>query len=233
MNKKNKKFISFDQAIDEILNDFRVDANQNHLFAEVYAFLAGGEAVAGEEKCPPFGLMYVGIWYQPSVLEERVFYSLQDFAELLAQAFNFEHSGPQEICKIYRTVMDVQAYFGPGPHGDAGIWVETEMENFGCMQCGHCCLNLNDSYCTSAYEGDILRWKEEGRLDILEYVVAGDLWISPKTDKDVDRCPWLRKLPKKDKYICKIHDTKPKHCREYPKSKKHALRTGCKGFASS
>lgn len=233
MNKKNKKFLSFDQAIDEILNDFQVDANQNHLFAEVYAFIAGGEAAAGEKECPPFGIKYPGIWYQPSVLEKRVFYSLQDFAELLAQAFKIEHPDRHEICKIYSMVMGVQAYVGPGPLGDAGIWFETEMENFGCIQCGHCCLNLNDSYCTSAHEEDILRWKEEGRLDILEYVMAGDLWVSPRTGRDVDRCPWLRKLPKKNKYICKIHDTKPKHCREYPKSKKHALKTGCKGFAAS
>ncbi len=61
-------------------------------------------------------------------------------------------------------------------------------------------------------------------------------WVSAKvakhqkTGESVNRCPWLRKLPKKDKYICKIHETKPEHCLNFPKSKRHALENGCKGF---
>ncbi|MBT4377022.1 hypothetical protein HOD29_06630 [archaeon] len=57
-----------------------------------------------------------------------------------------------------------------------------------------------------------------------------DIWISPKTRDDVSRCPWLRKLPKQEKYICRIQDLKPTHCRMYPQSKKHAEKTGCRGF---
>lgn len=79
----------------------------------------------------------------------------------------------------------------------------------------------------------------EGRYDILEWVNSiylgedhyiHDIWISPKTGDDVERCPWLRKLPKQDKYICRIHDVKPEHCRNYPKSREHAEKTGCRGF---
>jgi len=232
MPKKNKKFLSPDQAITEILVDFKFEPKQYDLFAEVYTSLVGGEVVVGEEKCPPFGLKYHGIWYRAGVLEEKEFYSLQDFPDLLAQAFISKSPGEDEICKIYSMVMGVKAYVGAGPLGDAGIWVETEMERFRCIQCGHCCLELADSYCTNAYEEDIVRWEKEGRWDILEYVVGGDLWISPRTSQDVTRCPWLRKLPNKNRYICRIHYTKPRHCREYPKSKKHALQTGCRGFAS-
>jgi Fe-S-cluster containining protein len=47
---------------------------------------------------------------------------------------------------------------------------------------------------------------------------------------DVKRCPLLRKLPNQEKYICRIHDLKPEHCRAYPRSRKHAQKTGCKGF---
>jgi len=231
MPKKNKKFLSPDQAITEILVDFRFEPKQYDLFAEVYTSLMGGKAVVGEAKCPPFGLKYGGIWYQPGVLGKREFYSLQDFPDLLAHAFISKSPGENEICKIHSMVMDVKAYVGAGPLGITGIWVETEMEKFRCIQCGHCCLEL-DAHNTSAQEEDVVRWKKEGRWDILEYVVAGDLWISPRTNRDVNRCPWLRKLPNKNRYICRIHDTKPKHCREYPKSKKHALQTGCKGFAS-
>jgi len=82
-------------------------------------------------------------------------------------------------------------------------------------------------------------WEREGRFDILEWVdpihisedhYIYDIWINPKTGADVSRCPWLRKFPKQDKYICRIHDVKPEHCRKYPSSMKHAEETGCKGF---
>ena len=188
--------------------------------------------MVGEAECPPFGIEYGGIWYQSGVLEKRKFYSLQEFPDLLAKAFISKDPGGDQICELYGKVMEVKAYVGTGPLGVTGIWVETEMEKFRCIQCGHCCLEL-DAYSTTAHKEDILRWQKEGRGDILEYVVGGDLWISPRTDRDVNRCPWLRKLPNENRYICRIHDTKPKLCREYPKSKKHALQTGCKGFSST
>ena len=111
-------------------------------------------------------------------------------------------------------------------------------KGFKCKQCGHCCLNLLDAFCTTADPEDIELWEKEGRDDILAWVVnvstddfpVYDLWISPTTGEEVERCPWLRKLPNKNKYICRIHDVKPKHCKEYPRSRKHAKETGCKGF---
>ncbi len=110
------------------------------------------------------------------------------------------------------------------------------MEKFECLQCGHCCLDLSDAFETSVPDSDVLRWERENRYDILEWVVSfaelNDIWINPKTGEPVDRCPWLRKLPKKDKYICRIHETKPEHCRNFPKSKRHALDDHCKGFSA-
>ncbi len=100
-------------------------------------------------------------------------------------------------------------------------------------------VNLNDACCTVADDDDVKRWEKAGREDILEYVahiefegqrVCSDIWINPRIGDNVDRCPWLRKLPQQNKYICRIQDVKPKHCREYPKSRKHAEETGCKGF---
>lgn len=113
------------------------------------------------------------------------------------------------------------------------------IDGFKCKQCGKCCLNLRDAFETCATEEDVLFWEKEGREDILAWVdpiplgdeqFIYDIWISPTTGDDVPRCPWLRKRPKKDKYICRIHDVKPQHCREYPRSRKHAEETGCKGF---
>ncbi len=111
--------------------------------------------------------------------------------------------------------------------------------DFKCKQCGNCCLNLNDAFQTSVLKEDIELWKREGRDDILDWVMpieigerkyVYDIWLNPKTGDDVQRCPWLRKLPNKNKYQCRINDVKPKHCQDYPISKKHASETGCKGF---
>lgn len=112
-------------------------------------------------------------------------------------------------------------------------------QDFECKQCGQCCLNLHDAFQTSVSDEDVAMWRKAGRDDILEWVdsipLGGenyihDIWINPRTGDDVWRCPWLRKLPKQDKYICRIHDMKPEHCRNYPKSQKHAEETGCRGF---
>jgi Fe-S-cluster containining protein len=112
-------------------------------------------------------------------------------------------------------------------------------KNFNCKQCGNCCLNLSDSFQTRVPDDDVQMWKQESRWDILEWVdsipmvenhYVHDIWISPVTRDNVVRCPWLRKLPNQDKYICRIHDVKPTHCRKYPKSRKHAEETGCRGF---
>ena len=112
-------------------------------------------------------------------------------------------------------------------------------KDFHCKQCGNCCLYLGDAFETCATDQDIHLWNEKGRDDILDWVdpiqIGGgqyvyDIWISPTTGEDVQRCPWLRKLPNRDKYICRIHEVKPQHCREYPRSRKHADETGCRGF---
>lgn len=103
-----------------------------------------------------------------------------------------------------------------------------------CKQCGHCCLNLG-AYQACASVEDIARWEENGRDDILEWVnEVGpgiyDIWISPRTGDDVNRCPWLRKLPRENKYICRIQAMKPEICRVFPVSREHAEEKGCAGF---
>ena len=112
-------------------------------------------------------------------------------------------------------------------------------KGFNCKQCGNCCLNLSGAINVCATEEDIQLWEDNDRDDILDWVdaihlsedqVIYDIWVSPRTGDDVQRCPWLRKLPKQDKYICRIQDMKPEHCRNYPLSREHADTTGCPGF---
>ncbi|HKI47776.1 MAG TPA: hypothetical protein VKA69_00500, partial [Desulfobacteria bacterium] len=75
---------------------------------------------------------------------------------------------------------------------------------------------------------DILAWVDI--ISLGESHQVYDIWINPRTGDDVARCPWLRKLPGINKYICRIQDMKPEHCREYPLSREHATETGCPGF---
>ena len=109
-------------------------------------------------------------------------------------------------------------------------------DEFQCQLCGKCCLEY--AYNLQVTEEDMCRWEEEGRRDILQWVsrigvgeyLALDFPIHPETGDEVDRCPFLRKLPRKDVYICRIHDTKPDACRRFPLSREKAERIGCPGL---
>jgi Fe-S-cluster containining protein len=88
-------------------------------------------------------------------------------------------------------------------------------------------------------EEDIALWTDRGRADILEWVhfrpigdgdYSYEVWIDPRTKEEVERCPWLEKLPDGAGYVCKIHDVKPSICRHFPGSKKHAQEIGCVGL---
>ena len=83
-----------------------------------------------------------------------------------------------------------------------------------CNQCGKCCTLYSDGG-LSASESDIERW-ETYRPEISEYVRGGKIWISPVTGEQMVRCPWLRKLPKQNKYICRIYFDRPDDCKYYP-----------------
>jgi len=172
-----------------------------------------------------------GLWIKYQGSEQ--FYYGTDLVDFFLDLLS---SKPAEaVSMVYAEIEWVQASIAKHPKtGATGLLVETEMEKFKCVQCGQCCLDLSDAYQTSAPESDINRWKREQRFDILEWVGTfegmNDIWISPRTGEYVNRCPWLRKLPKKSKYICRIHGTKPEKCRNFPKSKRHALDNGCKGF---
>lgn len=98
---------------------------------------------------------------------------------------------------------------------------------FECKQCGKCCLKYGA--CLQASDDDLDRWEEEGREDILALAYYGDLWVD-REHKEAIRCPWLRKLPGKDKYICRIQDIKPDECANYPISKAQAIEHGCPGL---
>lgn len=97
-----------------------------------------------------------------------------------------------------------------------------------CNGCGKCCLKYGgNSGLGCASERDIVRL--EDRPDVLSWIPQSllDLWVSPTTGEEANRCPWLRKLPKKDSYKCRIHDVRPDVCRGYPVSIEQMKEDGC------
>ena len=228
---KHIKFITVREAIRDIIDSLlRPDCVEE--IAEIFSFLDSGEARSSKEIDPFTQNKVQGIIYKPKGSDEEEFYRWSEFGDLLT--FALEDKLPEDIALVYTKVLWVNSYVGTDTEGiEEGIWVETEMEKFSCKQCGHCCLNLSDAYCNSVLDEDVDRWKLENRYDILKFVdqssFLNDIWIDQETGEELGRCPWLKRLPN-SKYICRIHHTKPAHCRNYPHSKRHALTTGCKGF---
>lgn len=83
-----------------------------------------------------------------------------------------------------------------------------------CNQCGKCCTNYSDGG-LSASASEIEFW-EIHRPDIYRYVSDGKIWMSPDTGRQLTRCPWLKKLPDQNKYICDIYFDRPDDCKYYP-----------------
>lgn len=117
-----------------------------------------------------------------------------------------------------------------------GIWIEHNMEQFICRQCGECCKNL--AYENDCTKEDYLVWQELERQDILDQVLViknkGNpdryrIWVNPATGTLFRTCPWLLPQPHTNKYLCRIQEAKPEICRQYPFTSKHAKMTGCLG----
>lgn len=94
-----------------------------------------------------------------------------------------------------------------------------------CNQCGKCCTHYSDGgLSASASEID---WWETFRPKIFSYVRDGKIWISPVTGKQMVRCPWLKKLPNQEKYICRIYYDRPDDCKYYPVTIDQMVRDKC------
>jgi len=94
-----------------------------------------------------------------------------------------------------------------------------------CNQCGKCCVHYSDGG-LSASESEI-EWWEAYRPAIASYSSNGKIWISPVTGKQMVRCPWLRKLPNQNKYVCRIYFDRPDDCRHYPVTIDQMIRDEC------
>ena len=234
MDTNHLKFVSIPDAIEEIKTTLLMQSEfkMREELEPILRQLEDLQIRKDTKKVHPLDFVDCdGLWIKFQEIEK--FYYGIDLVEFFLDLLS---SKPAEtISRVYSEIEWVKASVAKHPKiGATELLVETEMEKFKCVQCGHCCLDLSGVYQTSVSETDIKRWKREQRFDILEWVGPfegmDEIWISPRTGEYVNRCPWLRKLPKQNKYICRIHGTKPEHCRNFPKSKRHALDNDCKGF---
>ena len=171
---KQKKFLAIREAIRDIIDSLlRPDCVEE--IAEIYSFLEGGKARPNKGTHPLMDNKAPGIMYKPEKLDYEEFYDWREFEDLLTRAL--EDKLPEDVARVYTKVLWVNTYAGPGAEGgEEGVWVETEMENFNCKQCGHCCINLSDAYCNSVLDEDVDRWKSEDRYDILNFVDQSSLF---------------------------------------------------------
>lgn len=94
-----------------------------------------------------------------------------------------------------------------------------------CNQCGKCCIKYSNG-ALSASASEIESWKIF-RPDIYSFVRDGKIWMSPETGKQLTLCPWLKKLPDQNKYICDIYDDRPDDCKYYPTTIEEMVKDEC------
>jgi len=227
--KRARIFLSPKEVFDAIRDDFSQYGVQKTLYLNLCTlfFGAGGwiEDAAGR-----------GVWI---LIGSRGKMQLVEFRELgdrICARLETDDLPLAQLVGICRQVFRTRAW--PGElEGTTGVWIETGMESFDCIQCGHCCGNIG--YPKEAEDSDVARWQKADREDILRWVglkrPEGEsyvyrIWITPETNQPAPVCPWLEKQPGTHRYRCRIHEVKPEICRQYPGSLKHALMTGCRGF---
>ena len=116
---------------------------------------------------PPELVRRNGLWIK-SHGSEKFYYGI----DLVKFFLDLLSSKPAEtVSEVYSEIQYVKASIAKHPKTCMkGLLVETEMEKFKCVQCGHCCLNLPDAYQISVPDSDVRRWKRAQRFDILEWV---------------------------------------------------------------
>lgn len=232
MSAKDKIFLSRREFFSAVRIDFGTYEPQNRLFRRLC------REVLPDKVCLCDDAARQGVWVKPEGASGYRFLKGRELSRFVCRMLETGHFPLDRLSDICRMIFWTNAYGGKSPDGgQAGIWIETGMEDFTCALCGRCCLTLDyRSQCTAA---DYALWQRLGRQDVLARVavvrsgreiISRQIWIDPKTKRFCDVCPWLVPLPANRGYQCGIHDIKPDICRQYPGTRKHAVMTGCSGF---
>lgn len=94
-----------------------------------------------------------------------------------------------------------------------------------CNQCGKCCVKYSNGG-LSASASEIELW-EIFKPEIYQYVSDGKIWVNPETGEQIERCPWLRKMPNQEKYTCDIYYDRPDDCKYYPVTIEQMVQDEC------
>ncbi|HIJ55639.1 MAG TPA: hypothetical protein HPQ03_05885 [Deltaproteobacteria bacterium] len=182
-----------------------------------------------------------GVWIVAPPGRRMKFINYHSLGDYLIKALENRSLSTESLTAVCQRVFRTRAYPGHDDSGkQAGIWVETGMEGFNCRQCGRCCQTLE--YYDGCTIDNYRNWECLQRTDIMEWVrpitqdgeiVSCRIWVKPGTKHYAEICPWLRKIPDRNRYECRIHDVRPEICRQYPGTRKHAEMTGCAGFSMS
>lgn len=100
-----------------------------------------------------------------------------------------------------------------------------------CNQCGKCCTRYSNGGLTAS--ADEIEYWDNFRPDIYRYVNDGSIWMDPDTGKQIELCPWLRKLSGQNKYTCDIYYDRPDDCKHYPVTIEQMLEDDCEMLEQS
>jgi hypothetical protein len=232
MPAKERQFFTIDQAIDAIRIDFEQYPCQVNLFSTLWPMVFGDDAYVIRDPNRQT------VWAKTPFAKKPYQVQADELGQQIIRHLKQDPVSPEHIARICTRVFQTVVVADRGPEKDAsfGIWINTDMEGFVCTQCGRCCRMLN--YHDGCSVADYQRWQDLGRTDILDWVgtirqkgqvTACRIWMLPGTNRLAETCPWLKKSPDRDRYVCTIHDVRPTICRQYPGSRKHARMTGCGG----
>ena len=221
-----------EEAVQAICLDLRRYDTQTMLCAELLKLLSDGTTTVKRDP------QRDGVWIQDPRHPKMHYLEDAHLVEYLCTLLHGISLEPHQLAGICRRVFQTPTHIVPlEGTGRVSIHIETGMEDYRCRMCGHCCRHLD--YHKEVEATDVTRWQSQGRSDILEWVgiTKGDngqpvyrIWINPGTNQYAQTCPFIKRGPSNNQWVCAIQETKPHICRHYPSTRKHAVMTGCKGF---
>lgn len=229
---RKRLFLTIEAALEAVRNAFNQYPSQMNLLSALWPIVFGeGTYLMMDDRSR-------SAWAKVPGEAKLILADEDDLKLRIMDRLKHSPISPERLARISSLVfgLPAEAQTDSGKMSLPGIWIDNDMADFVCIQCGHCCLTLDyHEGCTLA---DYANWQDLGRNDILDWVGtvrrSGDItacriWMVPGTNDYAEICPWLQVSPAHGRYECSIHDVRPTICRQYPGSRKHARLTGCKG----
>ncbi len=232
MSGKKRLFLTVEQALESVRMAFVQYPFQFNLLSTIWPMVFGKDAYIQQDQHNQ------SAWAKISGKDKLVHCTADDLKARIVAQLRRSFPSPEDLARICTMVFgtNVCVTGGESPDSPAGVWFHTDMADFICKRCGHCCRTLD--YRDGCTLDDYRWWRELGRTDILQWVgtvrehgrvVACRIWMVPGTNRFAEGCPWLKRDADQNRFICTIHDLRPTICRQYPGSRKHARLTGCRG----